>query len=271
METSQEVSTERLVDRPEKEPVLIENSALQFPDSRNLYASEYYGPIEVECDYYGPPDDEEPLDYNRNYQYENLRVKSVALQSIIASVYRCQMIDIPSDFLAKAEEKGWGEKDFWDVEAVGGYYGEEIEIVIPSGFQAAAEKLYWSLPNAVDPDNILPYVRSKGTQTEGLTPLEALKAQFMEENDNCISTMIQYAKFASSRVVKFEKIRIPSQKHYDEVSRRKPESHISKESTFVGVLYPDQGGFILLDGYHRLKHEKEQLHAPSKGKFIIVY
>lgn len=271
METSQEVSTGRLIDRSEKEPVLIENSALQFPDSRNLYASEYSGPIVVKFDSYGPPYGEEPLDYNRNYQYDNLQVESVHLPSVLSSVYRCQVSDIPSDFLTKAEEEGWGEKYFWDVEAVGGYYGEEIEPVIPAGFQESAERLYWSLPNAVDPDNILPYVRSKGTRTEGLTPLEALKAQFMEENDNCISTMMQYAKIASSRIVKLDKIRIPSQKHYDEVSRRKPESYISKESTFVGVLYPDQGGYILLDGYHRMKHEKEQLHAPSKGKFIIVY
>lgn len=260
----------RIVDRPIKEPVRIENSSLHFPHAHMLYASEYSGPILLEYDSYGPPYGEEPEEYSRNFQYENLRIGSVNLRLLLSHVYNCPETDIPAVVLEHAESKGWGSTDYWNVEAVNNYYGEEAELVVPENFLQEAQEMLWLLPNAVDDDNVLPYVRSKGVETEGLTPLEALKAQLLDENNGIVSAKIQNARFISSRVVSFDSIRIPSKRHYDEVTPRRPVSFGTKESAFVGVVYPDRGGFTLLDGYHRLKYLKEKVRGRVKGRFIVV-
>ncbi len=250
------------------EPVIVEVTKLTYPKFFTTTASEYYGPVRFEYDYYGPPFGEEPVEYNRNYQYDGLRLETVDIRGVLAEVYSCEPEEVPDSFVAEVTEKGWAETYSWDVHPVGGYYGEEVSLDPPGGFMQHVQRMYWSLPNATDENKILPYVRSKGTVTEGLAPLEALKKQLASENNNVVPDRVANATEIAVKNIKYDDVHVGNLRHYNEIYPRQPFSVSAESSAFIGVLVEQNGKLSIVDGYHRLKHERER--RSEKGKFIIL-
>ena len=123
--------------------------------------------------------------------------------------------------------------------------------------------------DAFDPEDILAYCQSKGIVTIGLTPFEAVKKQLAFENGKRTNYLVEQSHRVTTGELRINEIHIGQLSHYDSVDSRKAiASNGSKP--FTGVVYERENGqYVLVDGYHRIKYAKEQNYAT--GWFLILW
>lgn len=117
------------------------------------------------------------------------------------------------------------------------------------------ENYYYSKPNAIDKDGILEYVRSKGVETQGLKPFDALMKQFRDEYGNRESQYVNRSNNVSQMRIKNDRIVAGAREHYKNVEPHDVKSFNSSRA-IAGVVFYDKNYNVyrLIDGYHRRKH-----------------
>lgn len=171
-----------------------------------------------------------------------------------------------TELVAEHEEE-WSNTASWDVEY--GYYpGETPQVSVPQSMSEKLIEWYWDQPNANDRQGVLEHVRSKGFETAGLRPVDAVKKLLREENGMDLK-WVNSARDAHVAAIDFSEVRI-NKRHYSEVTPRKPEPQTSQAKPIEGIVHHSpKEGYRLLDGYHRLKHGREKAGKTS-GTFIVI-
>lgn len=250
-----------------KPPILVEDSPLSDP--RFSYYS--YDGVEVshdsyhdEADYY--EDDEERAS---SIVYSGLKIESVDLPRVLASAYQCKVSEVPSYLIEMGEERGWDDPDDYQVESSPDVHGEEILVSLPENMEDTLVEEYWKLPNAVDANGILKYVRGKGHDTTGQSPVEAIRNQLNSENAGKKSSKVDRATNVSVAHMKLNTVTIPATHHYEKISGRPLKAPAAGTETFAGVVVKEGRRYFLMDGYHRTKFLKESTKETS-GLYIIL-
>lgn len=262
-------------------PVPSANSPSVVQVTKLSAPKEHYRlPVDYDYDYYscsGATCNSDGYDdYCRDSEYEGLRIdkNSLNTRSVLAYIYNAKEEDIPDDMVIKANnELELDTEDGYEVYSSPGYYGDEatIDFAFPDNARKALERYYYELPDATDNSGVLPYVRGKGIDTTGLTPIEAIKKQLTDENNGKTHQFVDRANRVSSNVIPFHQVEIPQQKHFDSVEPREPAAPKNVDN-ICGVLVKIGEGktatYRLVDGYHRMKNEK--LKNAKSGKFIVL-
>lgn len=115
---------------------------------------------------------------------------------------------------------------------------------------------------------ILSYCTSKGIDTTGLTPLEAILLQLKIENPLQEHSQISQVRFTTITVLTPDQIIIPNTLYYEQVAPKAPLPAVKDLDTIdpsktvlsiAGVVYRDAfNRFVLMDGYHRMKYIQSQ-------------
>jgi hypothetical protein len=154
---------------------------------------------------------------------------------------------------------------------------EVLELDAPDSTAAymlsKVQEWYWKQPNAVDSQGILEYVRSKGTETQGLTPLQAIKRQLDEENELIFklgahrNRALYNATHVEQKTVKLDEIIVRGASRLNEVEARIPQSYDNKPG-IAGILVKTGDTYKLMDGYHRMKYLKIQNR--KQANYIVL-
>lgn len=134
--------------------------------------------------------------------------------------------------------------------------------------QKRIEQEYYKKPNAKDDKGILEYVRSKGQETEGLSPVEAIKKQLTNENNGRRSSLVDNATGASKATLKIRDIKIGAKEHYENVKPLPMESNNTADK-IAGVVVRTGTTYRLVDGYHRTKNLMNNKRILSQ--YIVLY
>lgn len=287
-EAQQAAKTEELkssIDKklsPRSKPIIVPKNPLPEPNI-NLDL-QYRSGLDVVYDFYGHPDgvecsaDED--DYCRDQEYENLRMlenHNLNVKSILAAVFAVSEEKIPDELVKFGESIGMDSSDAYDAVATGGYYGEEAEIVLNHKTKEALTDWYYSQDNARDSFGILDYCRSKGMPTAGLKPLDAIKAQLLNENKK-VHPKVADAVAVETQTLFLNEVKVGNLSHYLTVEPTKPESLTGGDAITGIIVVPDRPRYyrnmaspeaLLVDGYHRYKFAKTK--GRSKGKFIVLF
>lgn len=153
-----------------------------------------------------------------------------------------------------------------------GYYNDHETFIEPKRSFPLIERMkkeYYKKPDAKDAAGILEYVRSKGKETAGLSPFEAIKEQLNEENKGRKSSYVERSNKASKATLRVDNVYIGAKQHYENVEPRKKVSE-NDSVAFDGVLFFDNKSktYHLIDGYHRMKDLKN--NKRSTGTFIVL-
>jgi hypothetical protein len=210
--------------------------------------------------------------YGRNRRYENLRITNVNSRQVVADVFGCTRDDVPDSLLEDFEEQGFGNTDAFTIEGKMGYYGEEIYHKAPEGLQEWANNRYWSLPNAEDKDGVLRYLRGKGFDTTGKTPIEAVKAQLASENNGKVPTSVAKANKLELKDKSVNNI----QKDQTKMSRADATPStptINDTKQIIGVITRDTkySKLRLVDGHRRAKYHQDNARVRKIGTFLFLY
>lgn len=117
----------------------------------------------------------------------------------------------------------------------------------------------------VDDKIILNYCDSKGVDTTGMTAFDALVLQLETENPGRQHHFVSKARTASIIAIKPDEVVIPNIHHYDRVESRIPSGI---KYSIAGIVYKDnRDQYVLIDGYHRLKH----LKTSSGSQHPVIY
>jgi len=131
------------------------------------------------------------------------------------------------------------------------------------------EKYYYSRNNAVDKDGVLEYVRSKGVDTTGLNPLEALKTQLTEENGEKRSGYVERSNHVRAEILNTHQIQIGATHYYNRVEQRPMQSfNSSKEIAGVAFYDKNRHTYHIVDGYHRLKDLRN--NGAHKAHYFVI-
>jgi len=207
---------------------------------------------------------------NHNYTYsvfEGLRLDpNINGASIVGHLFGINK-SIPDDLMEYAREVGIEDPSNYQVHAQDDYYGQFASFTVSKEMMKKLRDWYFAHDNAVDNAGILPYVRSKGTETAGLDPLEAIKKQLAEENNGRTSDLVDKATSAIVDKVWLNRIRIPHQDRFDSVEPiTSDDINAEYSQPILGVVYEvDESNYELIDGYHRLKGNKGRT-----GRFIVL-
>ena len=85
-----------------------------------------------------------------------------------------------------------------------------------------------------------------------------------------VDSRVENATSLSVVEVPFEQITVEAAHHYDRVEPLKAEPVSEKAPKIHGVVVwdPKQSGYILVDGYHRLKHARAG--RSLRGSYILL-
>lgn len=131
------------------------------------------------------------------------------------------------------------------------------------------ENYYYSLKNATDKDGVLDYVRSKGVDTSGMRPINALKAQLDYENNGRKHSLVERSSNVTVDYIARDKIHMGAVGRYDAVEPRVPQGYANVIHGIV-VYNEQQDVYYLVDGYHRTKWNDIHGLNKTKGKYIIL-
>lgn len=255
-----------------KPPIVLSPSPYTEPDSRAYlsydYDYDYYGEME---DYYGLGYDyysDEPS-YGDSYSvYDNLHLTSIDAEQSIKTIFNVPADhELPEDIHKMIQDNGWNDKYNWSIHAEPDYYGETAVVTPPSDMFPKLTEWYWSQDNAVDKDGILHYVRSKGTETKGCSPLDAIKKQLAEENEGRSNRLVENANNIKVSNLSLNRLSIPHASRLDRVEPRAPKDYENKAG-IAGIIVRTRDAYRLVDGYHRLKDLKNA--NKYKGKYIVL-
>lgn len=252
----------------------VKISPLREPYTYGLGVHFYSVDYEYDANYCtGDTCDSEYSDgYCRDSIYEGLRIKDgpVNSRAVLAQIFNTNESNIPDDLVRMADDElDMDNPESYDVHAVNGYYGEEVEVHI-NNEAYVAERLrsyYLNMPDANDEGGILPYLRGKGLNTVGLTPIEAVKKHLRDENRGNIVDYVEKTNVVSKKRIDLSDVKIPQKHHFDTVAPRDPLSPDGVEK-ICGIVVKKDRAFFLVDGYHRLKHELER--EQFAGNFIVL-
>jgi len=226
-----------------------------------------YG-VDTEYDAYYCQGTDGEDDYCRDSIYEGLRVESVDGQRVLRQIFGAEygVDNLPQNLLDFADDIGINDISSYEAEAVWGYYGQEAEVHLEASKIAELKAWYWSLDNAEDKDGILGYVRSKGLDTFGFTPIEAIKEQLAKENGGAKNTKVDSATKVSTKKIALSQIIIPNPTHLEEVEAQSA-TPAARSIPVTGVVRKEGKKYVLVDGYHRIKG----LHgAKGPHEFIVL-
>lgn len=256
-----------------RKPIILEPSELK--NVRTPDAKDY---VEVEYDFYectGTTCESDPSEgICRDAAYENIQITGFEDNGfhnyVKASLGLPYDKDLPEDF-KEILEKYKDPIDDFEIYTVGGYYGEEYEVVPSARLQKDIKNYYYNRPNAVDMNKVLPYIRGKGTETTGLTPIEAIKKQLKEENGRILKDAEEADAFKIEKI-KTSKITRGSRKQTQLASDdpKEPKKIDGVDSlTVAGVVFQNKAGeYRLVDGYHRTAYLDK--HQRQSGVYIIL-
>lgn len=232
--------------------------------------------VEYEYDFYGCTGytcgSEGDDGYCRDAEFENLRISNepISTRNVLGSIFRASPGDIPDDLVAFAEnELELDKPESYEVSSSRGYYGDEAEVTLTfeSNVRKKLTEYYLNRPDAKDTAGILPYLRGKGQDTTGLTPVEAVKKHLRAENRGAIVKYVEDANTVYKMRVPLTDVKVPQKKHLETVEPRKP-IHPKNVEKFCGVVVKKGNAYFLVDGYHRLKYE---LGTNNKtGNFLVL-
>jgi hypothetical protein len=262
---SQERKSTPVIEGKTFPPIIREPSKLNAPLAEiSHYCFEYEYDQGTSSNYYydGSEEDDSPSyaeDMNRDSTIENLRVTEVDVKSALAHTFNCPESQIPQDLIDLAEKEGFANPDNWEIEVEGGYYGEELgNASVHPEILAKLRGWYYDQADAHDAAGVLEYCRSKGSETTGLTPLEALKAQLTKENPGRTNNRVDTANVIRVAKLKFSKVRVPktaaARMQQIEARTAMPPAGV-KAPKISGIVIQQGNDYILVDGYHRLKSE----------------
>lgn len=249
-----------------KEPTDVEGEAVWDYDNVYSTSDPYYGDDD---DYYGEDDYYSSAAYSNFYaQYENLHLTSVDAETTVKQMLHMSAADtLPAELKQLIKDKQWDNIDNWDIHTEESYDHDIPVVDKPADMFSEVQKWYWNKPNAEDRAGILKYVRSKGTATEGLTPLEAVKKQLAEENPGKRHRGVENATSVLFTTVRLENIFVPKPARLRDVEAQAPVDHENKAG-YAGVLLRRGDRYRLVDGYHRLKHLQEKNRVT--GKYLVL-
>lgn len=262
-------------------PILISPSKMKLRSGTNML---YF----VEYDYDGyhcsdPYECSNGDDYCRDSVYEGLRITqwtpSEGLDAYVKGKLGLQERDpIPKKLKDKLKSY-YNIDDIVDdfyIRGEPGYYGEEVEIDGPESLEREIKDYYYSLPNAIDPNGILPYLRGKGFDTTNKRPLQAIKESLRVENGGRISKRVESAKSFKTASIGVRNIIRPSKSQSSHAKNNPrpltPEPATGNKDEIAGVVFKrDHGKYELIDGYHRTA-TLDALNTTGKkrGKYIIL-
>ena len=151
-----------------------------------------------------------------------------------------------------------------------GYDGNSKIYIKPKNgqLQRRIEQEYYKKPNAKDDKGILEYVRSKGQETAGLSPVEAIKEQLTNENNGRRSSLVDNSTGVSTATLKIRDIQIKAKGHYENIEPLPMKSN-NTSPNIAGVVVRTGTTYHLVDGYHRTKNLINNKRILSK--YIVLY
>lgn len=234
------------------------------------FGGSYYAGVEYDYDYYGRSEWSDPDDpYS---VYEGLHLKSVDAYSAVAGLIQCQG-ELPDELQKMIEDNNWNDISEWDIEAENDYYGQSVLVVPPRGMEEKLTQWYWNLPNADDGAGVLRYVRAKGVDTSGLTPVEAIKKQLAAENNGIEHPLLEKVNNASVTSVRLRDVVIPNREWFDKVEPRSVKAG-GDSYPVTGVVVFVRNQYVLIDGYHRTKDvfkKSENSRVSPYCDYIILH
>lgn len=237
----------------------------------------YHLPVEYDYDHYGCSGSicnyRDYDDYCRDAEYEGLRIDRGSLnpRAVLAYLYKVNPEDIPDSLVTKAtNELDLDSEDGYEVYASGGYYGDEahVDFAYPDTALKTLKRYYYELPDAKDEAGVLQYVRGKGVDTAGLTPIEAIKKQLNDENHGKTHQLVERSNTVTAKKVNFDQVEIPQKKHFDAVEPRPVVAPENVDAVCGVLVQTGEYRYRLVDGYHRMKHKT--LANGKTGKFIVL-
>lgn len=213
-------------------------------------------------------------DYYSDHSSSDVSVISVNTRKVLARIHHVDESHITDEHIAEVEALGINDASNYEAtSAEFDYYADSTPIPVVTMKPELSEKLkehYWKRPDADDDDNVLRYCRAKGQDTTGLTPLEAVQKQLRAENNNRSHSLVDNASSVDSGKIRLENIAVPAQKHYEGVESREPKSPTDAPEV-AGVVYKSKRSdkYVLIDGYHRLKHLKGKKR--KQARYIVLY
>lgn len=244
------------------EPRVLSTSALSYEYDYDFYGDDGSGYYSLgEDDYYSTP---EPYSV-----YDGLRLETVDAEGTVRGILgiRDRNAPLPDGLQTIVDENDWNDKYKWEISAENDYYGESVVVTPPENMLPKLQEWFWKQENASDVEGVLDYVRSKGTETKGLTPVDAIKKQLSEENEGRHNRRVENATKVSTAKVNFNRIIVPHQRRLNDIDAR-PATNYEGQEDFAGVLIKEGNRYRLADGYHRLKHFKGTTR--KTGKYIIL-
>lgn len=225
--------------------------------------------IEYDYDWYGTPDWASDNDgYGRNRVYEGLRITEVNdVRGVLANLFSCSPNDIPDELYDYAvDELHMDSPESYYIRGEAGYYGEEISITAED--IGALKRWYYKENNARDYNGVLDYVRSKGVDTSGKEPVQAIKDQLAFENNGKLLQAVKDARYVGIKNLTFKQVKANEKRMAQTVVPE--ESAVVKNKTakeFAGVVVRDGKEYFLVDGYKRTK----TLQGTRKdGEYIVL-
>ena len=197
---------------------------------------------------------------------------------MLAHIFHVDEDNVPADLIEYATETlNMDKSDSYEISATSGYYGEEVHV--RTSQLPALRKWYWNRNNAWDTSGVLDYVRGKGLDTTGKTPVEAIKAQLAAENNGKMVAVLdeshsvfvrrlspsEITLLDAERLQKTEPapIQSPISKHEDPTTHE--ELLVGKD--IAGVVVQKDNKYFLVDGYAR---HKGLGRNPNKQQEYIV-
>ena len=214
------------------------------------------------------------IDYEYNSWEEDSRVsiEAIPVRNVLGKIFDVPEKDIPDELVEHARDIGMDNPDNYDITTNNGYYGDEIAIY--SDEYSKLRKWYLDQNNARDKDGILDYVRSKGYDTSGQEPLDAIKAQLAAENNGKLIDAVTNARAVGTIKLTPKQITVANPRHLEEVEATPVGKKNDASDAFTGVLVErptnvyNKVEYVLVDGYHRYK---EALKSPRKNfNFIVI-
>ena len=159
--------------------------------------------------------------------YEGLRVKDPSVDQVYSYAYRKLGINSAKESLPLEVKNALDQQmsaftrgDNWKIGASHSYYGEEVDYITPPReLDNVLEDYYYAQPGAVDPDGVLPHLRSLGLDTTGLKPIQAVKEYLKAKGGGkpAVAAALKNGKSVELHTVKASRIAI-HQPSYDEAT-----------------------------------------------------
>lgn len=223
--------------------------------------------MDHDYDYYGPDEWEgcgsECSDgYCRCSHFEGLRITKVNAARVAADLLQVEADDPRAqEYISRAiKDLALDRLDTYEPESAAGYYGDRFtaHFADPQAVRDWTAALNAEAPAHVrDADGVLPYLVDKGHTVTG-DPLADLKTALSAENLGMVDERVTNAESLSVVEIPFEQITVEAAHHYERVEPRKAEPVNEKAPKIHGVVVWDKRNstYVLVDGYHRLKHAR---------------